>query len=90
MFGFFFSSEEKIDSFDKVMGCNQNQFNQFFHGMLAEGIYLAPSSFEAGFVSSAHTNNDIEKTIKASKNVFSKLCIQEFNSMPLMNWHSVA
>ena len=73
MFGLFFSTDEKIDSFDKVMSCNQEYFNQFFHGMLNQGIYLAPSSFEAGFVSNAHTDNDIKATIDASKKVFSIL-----------------
>jgi glutamate-1-semialdehyde 2,1-aminomutase len=73
MFGLFFSSEEKIDSFEKVMNCNQKRFNQFFHGMLEEGVYLAPSSFEAGFVSSAHSNEDIEKTINAAKKVLTNL-----------------
>ena len=73
MFGLFFSDEENIDSFDKVMQCNQEQFNQFFHGMLAEGVYLAPSSFEAGFVSSAHSDEDIEATINAAKKVLSNL-----------------
>ena len=73
MFGLFFSNEEKIDSFEKVMNCNQEQFNQFFHGMLAEGIYLAPSSFEAGFVSISHSTDDIEATINAAKKVLSNL-----------------
>ena len=73
MFGFFFSNDAKIDSFKQVMDCNQAQFNQFFHGMLAEGVYLAPSSFEAGFVSSAHTDDDIDATINAAKKVFTKL-----------------
>ena len=73
MFGLFFSNEEKIDSFEKVMNCNQEQFNKFFHGMLAEGINLAPSSFEAGFVSSAHSNEDIDTTISVAKKVFSNL-----------------
>ncbi len=73
MFGLFFSNEAKIDSFDKVMNCNQKQFNQFFHGMLDEGVYLAPSAFEAGFVSSAHSNDDIEKTINAAKKVLANL-----------------
>ncbi len=73
MFGLFFSNDEKIDSFDKVMNCNQEQFNQFFHGMLNEGIYLAPSAFEAGFVSIAHSNEDIEKTINAAKKVLTNL-----------------
>jgi len=73
MFGLFFSNEEKIDSFDKVMNCNQTQFNQFFHGMLGEGIYLAPSAFEAGFVSSAHSDDDIENTINAAKKILANL-----------------
>jgi glutamate-1-semialdehyde 2,1-aminomutase len=73
MFGLFFSNEEKIDSFDKVMACNQTQFNQFFHGMLGEGIYLAPSAFEAGFVSSAHSDDDIENTINAAKKILANL-----------------
>lgn len=73
MFGLFFSNDENIDSFDKVMNCNQEHFNQFFHGMLREGIYLAPSSFEAGFVSSAHSDIDIEATITASQKVFSTI-----------------
>jgi glutamate-1-semialdehyde 2,1-aminomutase len=73
MFGLFFSNESKIDSFEKVMNCNQELFNKFFHGMLAEGVYLAPSPFEAGFVSSAHSNEDIEASIDAAKKVLSKL-----------------
>ena len=73
MFGLFFSDNDKIDSFDKVMQCNQEQFNQFFHGMLSEGVYLAPSSFEAGFVSNAHSQQDLEETIKAAEKVLSSL-----------------
>jgi glutamate-1-semialdehyde 2,1-aminomutase len=73
MFGLFFSNEGKIDSFEKVMNCNQDQFNNFFHGMLNEGINLAPSSFEAGFVSNAHSNKDIDATINSAKKAFSNL-----------------
>jgi glutamate-1-semialdehyde 2,1-aminomutase len=73
MFGLFFSIEEKIDSFDKVMQCDQERFKKFFHGMLNEGIYLAPSSFEAGFVSSAHSNENITDTINAAKKLFQNL-----------------
>ena len=73
MFGFFFSADEKIDSFKQVMDCNQTQFNQFFHGMLKEGVYLAPSSFEAGFISNAHTDDNIDATINAAKKVFTQL-----------------
>jgi len=73
MFGLFFSEAESISSFDQVMNCNQERFNTFFHGMLEKGIYLAPSAFEAGFVSSAHSENDIEETITIAEQVFSKL-----------------
>ena len=63
MFGLFFSDDEKVSTFSQVMACNQERFKRFFHGMLNEGVYLAPSAFEAGFVSSAHTGDDIQKTI---------------------------
>ena len=73
MFGLFFTAEESISSFKQVMNCNTEQFNTFFHGMLAAGIYLAPSSYEAGFVSITHTNDDIDETISTAKKVFSTL-----------------
>jgi glutamate-1-semialdehyde 2,1-aminomutase len=73
MFGLFFSEADSVSSFDQVMNCNQERFNTFFHDMLEKGIYLAPSSFEAGFVSKAHTDEDIEKTISAAGEVIKKL-----------------
>jgi len=73
MFGIFFTSDEEIKNFQQVMQCNQEQFNRFFHGMLDEGIYFAPSVFEAGFVSSAHGAEEIEFTIKSAERVFAKL-----------------
>ncbi len=73
MFGLFFSFEDKITSFAQVTESNQEQFKKFYHGMLEEGIYLAPSAFEAGFVSAAHTNDDIDATIAAAARVFSKM-----------------
>ncbi|NOQ65383.1 MAG: glutamate-1-semialdehyde 2,1-aminomutase [Methyloprofundus sp.] len=73
MFGLFFTQEDHINSFEQVMQCDQELFKQFFHGMLKEGIYLAPSAFEAGFVSSAHTDADITATIAAAERVFSQL-----------------
>jgi len=66
MFGIFFSKDKKITSFKQVMNCNQEHFKKFFHGMLNKGIYLAPSAFEAGFVSKAHSKKDIEKTISVA------------------------
>ena len=73
MFGLFFTEEGSVTSFEQVMGCNQERFNSFFHGMLEQGIYLAPSSFEAGFVSKAHTDKDIETTIMSAKKVIENL-----------------
>ncbi len=73
MFGLFFTEENSVTSFEQVMNCNQERFNSFFHGMLEQGIYLAPSSFEAGFVSKAHTDEAIEKTISAANEVMSAL-----------------
>ena len=63
MFGFFFTDKEQVMSFDDSMACDVERFNTFFHGMLERGVYLAPSSFEAGFVSITHSENDIADTI---------------------------
>ena len=73
MFGLFFTDEETVRHFDQVMACDQDRFAKFFHGMLDKGIYLAPSSFEAGFLSAAHDDSHIEKTIQAAKEVFKTL-----------------
>jgi glutamate-1-semialdehyde 2,1-aminomutase len=70
MFGFFFTTERLIDRYDKVMACDVERFKRFFHGMLQEGIYLAPSAFEAGFLSAAHSPADIDTTIAAAARVF--------------------
>lgn len=73
MFGFFFTSEPKITNFKQVMACDIPRFNKFFHGMLKRGIYLAPASYEAGFMSGAHTDEDIAATLQAAKEVFAEL-----------------
>ena len=73
MWGIFFSDERKIINYDQVMRCNKDRFARFFHGMLREGVYLAPASFEAGFMSSAHTDEDIQFTLEASERVFANL-----------------
>jgi glutamate-1-semialdehyde 2,1-aminomutase len=73
MFGMFFTGEKAVDSYAKVMACDVERFKRFFHGMLDEGIYLAPSAFEAGFVSSAHTDADLDATIAAAARVFERL-----------------
>ena len=73
MFGIFFSEEKNISNFAQVSRCDAERFKKFYHGMLDEGVYLAPSAFEAGFVSSAHTDDDIEKTLDAAEKVFNTL-----------------
>ena len=73
MFGFFFTEDEKVTQYPQVIGANVEQFNQFFHAMLDEGVYLAPASFEAGFMSSAHTDEDIKATIAAADRAFASL-----------------
>jgi len=69
MFGLYFS-EQCPSSFAEVMQTNKENFNQFFHSMLDAGIYLGPSAFEAGFVSAAHTDDDIAFTLEAAKKAF--------------------
>ena len=73
MFGLFFTEQKEVTCFAEVMKCDTDKFNRFFHGMLEEGIYLAPSAFEAGFLSAAHSEADIEATIEAAGRVFTKL-----------------
>lgn len=73
MFGFFFTEEPSISTYEQVMACDQERFKKFYHGMLDEGVYLAPSAFEAGFVSMAHTDTEINATIQAAKKVFASL-----------------
>ena len=73
MFGFYFSSEPVIERFAQVMACDIERFKRFFHGMLNAGVYLAPSAFEAGFVSSAHSDADIAATLDAAGRAFATL-----------------
>ncbi|MBB3170186.1 glutamate-1-semialdehyde 2,1-aminomutase [Simiduia aestuariiviva] len=73
MFGFFFTEAEQVTNFGQVMACDNERFNRFYHGMLAEGIYLAPASYEAGFMSAAHTDADIDATLQAAAKVFRTL-----------------
>ena len=72
MFGLYFS-DKAPDSFDEVMASDREKFKQFFHHMLDEGIYFGPSAFEAGFVSAAHTQEDIQATLNAAQKAFKKL-----------------
>jgi len=73
MFGLFFSEEEKITSFAQVSASNVDRFKHFYHGMLENGVYLAPSAYEAGFVSSMHSDEDIKNTIAETAKVFADL-----------------
>ncbi|MGO1232166.1 MAG: glutamate-1-semialdehyde 2,1-aminomutase [Marinobacter sp.] len=73
MFGLFFTEEPNISRFDQVMACDAERFKKFFQGMLDEGVYLAPSAFEAGFVCAALSDKDIEDTIAAARKVMTSL-----------------
>ena len=67
------TEETNITNFAQVMNCNVDRFKLFFHGMLEQGVYLAPSAFEAGFVSAKHGKQEIKSTMIAAEQVFSKL-----------------
>jgi glutamate-1-semialdehyde 2,1-aminomutase len=73
MFGFFFTAERHVDRYEKVMACDVERFKRFFHGMLKEGVYFAPSAFEAGFLSAAHSAADIEATAAAAARAFASV-----------------
>ena len=73
MFGVFFSEEETITSFKQVTQCNIERFQIFYHGMLSQGVYMAPSAYEAGFVSAAHTDKEINATLDAAEKVFASI-----------------
>src|SRR5690606_13414379 len=78
MFGGFFlkgegTEEKHVTNYQQVMACNTERFNKFFHGMLEAGVYLAPASYEASFMSSAHSLDDIAATIAAAEQVMKTL-----------------
>jgi len=73
MFGCFFSEEETVSTYNQVMSCNSHSFQKYFHFMLEQGVYLAPSAFEAGFMSIAHQEVEITATLNAAEIAFSKL-----------------
>lgn len=72
MFGLFFS-DQQIHSFEQATQCNIEQFKQFFHGMLEQGIYMAPSAYETGFVSTMHMIDELDRTIEAAKKVLGNI-----------------
>lgn len=73
MFGWFFTDQQNISSYEQATACNNEQFKLFFHAMLNEGVYLAPSCFEAGFVSSSHQEAEIAQTLSACGRAFKLL-----------------
>jgi glutamate-1-semialdehyde 2,1-aminomutase len=73
MFGLFFTGAAHVTSYAEATACDVERFKRFFHGMLDEGVYLAPSAFEAGFVSAAHTDADVDATIAAAARVFARI-----------------
>jgi glutamate-1-semialdehyde 2,1-aminomutase len=73
MFGIFFTNEKSIQNLTQAKNCDIERFRKFFHGMLREGIYFAPSMYEAGFVSGMHGEKEIELTLSAAKKVFEEL-----------------
>jgi glutamate-1-semialdehyde 2,1-aminomutase len=73
MFGVFFTDAPRVANYQQVMACDTARFNRFFHGMLREGVYLAPASYEAGFLSSAHNKDDIAATVAAAERVMATL-----------------
>ena len=73
MFGIFFTDAPTVTCYQDVVKCDVERFKRFFHLMLEEGVYLAPSAFEAGFMSIAHSEEDIDNTVAAARNAFAKL-----------------
>ena len=73
MFGIFFTTADAVTNYAQATACNQAQFNAFFHAMLERGVYLAPSAFEAGFVSAAHSKDDIAATLSAAAEAFAQV-----------------
>ena len=73
MFGLFFSSEEKVTNFSQVSNCDIELFKKFYKSMIKQGVYLAPSAYECGFLSAAHGKNELDETINAALTAFSEL-----------------
>jgi glutamate-1-semialdehyde 2,1-aminomutase len=73
MFGLFFTDVEQVTNYQQAINCNTQQFNLFYHGMLENGVYLAPASYEAGFVSAAHTDDEIQETLNIADKVLAEV-----------------
>jgi glutamate-1-semialdehyde 2,1-aminomutase len=72
MFGLFFTDAPRVDTYARVMACDVPRFNRFFHAMIDAGVYFAPSAFEAGFLSAAHSPADIDATVEAAARAFDR------------------
>lgn len=83
MFGIFFTESDKIETEADVKRCNMTLFKRFFHAMLNEGIYLAPSAYEIGFVSAVHSEQDLEKTLQAAEKAFAHILKDESSCVEL-------
>ena len=75
MFGLFFTDAPQVTSYAQATACNQEQFRAFFHAMLDHGVYLAPSAFEAGFVSITHGDAEIKATLDAAELAFAQVAV---------------
>jgi glutamate-1-semialdehyde 2,1-aminomutase len=75
MFGIFFTDAPQVTNYDQATACNQDRFRAFFHAMLDLGVYLAPSAYEAGFVSITHEEPQIEATLAAAEEAFAKIAV---------------
>lgn len=73
MFGLFFTDVAKVVNYQQAINCDQQRFKHFYHGMLEQGVYLAPASYEAGFVSKLHQGDIIDATLSAARKVFATL-----------------
>jgi glutamate-1-semialdehyde 2,1-aminomutase len=76
MFGLFFTNEKQVTSYRQVMACNVARFRKFFHRMLDAGVYLAPSAYEAGFISAAHGEAEIAATVDAARRAFAAIAAE--------------
>jgi glutamate-1-semialdehyde 2,1-aminomutase len=73
MWGIFFTEAESVSNYQQVMSGNIDAFNRFFHGMLEQGVYIAPACYEAGFLSTSHSTDDLDATIDAALSVMNSL-----------------
>ena len=73
MFGFFFTDTPTVSSLEQAKQCNLKRFQQFYHAALSQGIYFAPSMYEAGFTSSSHTSDVIDKTLSGVEKAFREI-----------------